>query len=145
MRVFLDTNVLVSAVATRGLCADVLREVLKSHRLIISLGLLSELERALRQKIRVPEELINEFIVLIQQESVLSAPGKSPRIALRDRDDLGILAAALNGKSDLFITGDMELLKLAKFQNLEITSPRGFWNRLRSSTSPKLKRTGSRS
>src|SRR4030042_2676359 len=119
MRIFLDTNVLVSAVATRGLCTDFLREVLKSHRLIISLGLLSELERALRQKIRVPEELINEFIVLIQQESVLSAPGKSPRIALRDRNDLEILAAALTGKSDLFITGDMELLKLGKFQNLE--------------------------
>lgn len=27
MRVFLDTNVLVSALATRGLCADVLRIV----------------------------------------------------------------------------------------------------------------------
>lgn len=27
MKVFLDTNVLVSAIATRGLCADVLREV----------------------------------------------------------------------------------------------------------------------
>jgi len=140
MRVFLDTNVLVSAVATRGLCADVLREVLKSHRLIISLGLLSELERALRQKIRVPEELINEFIVLIQQESVLSAPGKSPTIALRDRDDLEIPSAALTGKSDMFITGDMELLKLGKFQNLEIVSPRAFWDRLRSSTSPKPKK-----
>jgi len=145
MRVFLDTNVLVSAVATRGLCTDVLREVLKSHRFIISSGLLSELERALRQKIRVPEELISEFIVLIQQESVLSASGKSPGIALLDRGDLDILSAALNGKSDLFITGDMELLKLGIFQNLEIISPRAFWDRLRSSTSPKLKKTTRRS
>ncbi len=132
MRIFLDTNVLVSAVATRGLCTDVRREVLKSHQLVISSGLLSELERALRQKIRVPKELVNEFIVLIQQESVFSASGKSPRIALRDRDDLEILAAALNGKSDLFITGDTELLKLGKFQTLEIISPRAFWDRLRS-------------
>ena len=36
MRVFLDTNVLVSAMATRGLCADVLREILTSHRLVVS-------------------------------------------------------------------------------------------------------------
>jgi len=141
MRIFLDTNVLVSAVATRGLCTDVLREVLKSHRLIISSGLLSELERALRQKIRVPEELISEFIVLIQQESILSAPGKLPGIALLDRGDLEILSAAINGKSDLFITGDMQLLKLGKLQNLEIISPRAFWDRLRSSTSPKLKKS----
>ena len=32
MKVFLDTNVLASAAATRGLCADVLREVFASHR-----------------------------------------------------------------------------------------------------------------
>jgi len=44
MRVFLDTNLLVSAVATRGLCADVLREVLLSHQLVISPPLLSELK-----------------------------------------------------------------------------------------------------
>ena len=31
MRVFLDTNVQVSAFATRGLCADVLRLVLAEH------------------------------------------------------------------------------------------------------------------
>jgi putative PIN family toxin of toxin-antitoxin system len=132
MRIFLDTNVLVSAVATRGLCTDVLREVLKSHRFVVSSGLLSELERALRKKIRVPEKLINEFLDLIQQESVLSAPEKLPGIALRDRDDLGILSAAWNGKSDLFITGDTELLRLGQFQTLEIISPRAFWDRLRS-------------
>ena len=36
MRVFLDTNVLVSAFATRGLCADVLRHVLADHQLAAS-------------------------------------------------------------------------------------------------------------
>lgn len=34
MRVFLDTNVLVSAFATRGLCADLMRHVLAEHDLI---------------------------------------------------------------------------------------------------------------
>jgi predicted nucleic acid-binding protein len=83
---------------------------------------------------------MNEFIALIQQESVLSASGKLPGIALLDRGDLEILSAAWKGKSDLFITGDMELLKLGQFQDLEIISPRAFWNRLRSSTSPKPKK-----
>jgi putative PIN family toxin of toxin-antitoxin system len=140
MRVFLDTNVLVSAVATRGLCADVLREVLKSHQLVISPNLLSELERTLLQKIRVPEELVNEFMALIQQESDLSPSGKVPGIALRDKDDLKILSAAWNGKSDLFITGDKELLNLGKCKGLEIVSPRAFWEKLRSSRPPRLKK-----
>jgi len=47
MRIFLDTNVLASAVATRGLCADVLREVLTRHDLIISNALLKELKLVL--------------------------------------------------------------------------------------------------
>jgi predicted nucleic acid-binding protein len=50
MRVFLDTNVLVSAVATRGLCADVLKEVLVSHQLVISSPLLNELTNILHSK-----------------------------------------------------------------------------------------------
>ena len=54
MRVFLDTNVLVSAFATRGLCADLLELVLLQHELIVSRSLLRELERALRQKVKLP-------------------------------------------------------------------------------------------
>jgi putative PIN family toxin of toxin-antitoxin system len=131
MRVFLDTNVLVSAVATRGLCADVLREVFKSHRLVISSALLSELEKALRRKIRVPEVHIKEFIALIQQDSDLASPGKLPEVPPQERADLEILSAAWSGKSDLFVTGDEELLSLGKFRNLDIVSPRAFWERLR--------------
>jgi putative PIN family toxin of toxin-antitoxin system len=131
MRVFLDTNVLVSAVATRGLCADVLREVLKSHRLVISSALLSELEKALRRKIRVPEVHIKEFIALIQQDSDLASPGKLPEVCSQERADLEILSAAWSGKSDLFVTGDEELLNIGVFKNLKIVSPRAFWERLR--------------
>ena len=132
MRIFLDTNVLVSAVASRGLCADVLREILKSHQLIISPGLLSELEKALRQKIRVPDALINEFIAMVREDSDLFHPGELPDLEIRDKNDLDILSAALNGKSDLFVTGDEELLGLVKIENLEIFSPRKFWEKLRS-------------
>lgn len=44
MRVALDTNVLVSAVATRGLCADVFNLVLAEHHLVVSVTVLSELQ-----------------------------------------------------------------------------------------------------
>ena len=53
MRVFLDTNVLVSAVATRGLCADVFREILSSHQLVVSAPLISELNKILHSKIGI--------------------------------------------------------------------------------------------
>ena len=43
MRVFLDTNVLAGAIGTRGLCADVLREIFASHDLLISEHVIGEL------------------------------------------------------------------------------------------------------
>lgn len=54
MRVFLDTNVLVSALTTRGLCADVLRVVLAEHDLIIGDVVLDELRRVLTERFLVP-------------------------------------------------------------------------------------------
>jgi len=130
MRIFLDTNVLASAVATRGLCADVLREVLARHDLIISDALLKELKRVLQKKFSVPSQLISGFIAMLQQDTILAAPIDSPGIQIKDKDDIIILAAALSGEAELFITGDKELLELGKVGNLTIISPRAFWSRL---------------
>jgi predicted nucleic acid-binding protein len=86
VRVFLDTNVLASAAATRGLCADVLREVLTSHDLLISAQVLSELKRVLRTKFGVAQDLIDDFISLMRQDTVLADPGQLPTIQIQDQD-----------------------------------------------------------
>jgi putative PIN family toxin of toxin-antitoxin system len=131
VKVFLDTNVLVSAVATRGLCADVLREVLTSHELVISDSLLKELKRVLQQKLRLPSPLISGYIDLLQQDTIFAKPVNLPDVAIKDKDDLIILASALSANSDLLVTGDRELLALGKVRNLEIVSPREFWEKLK--------------
>ena len=130
MKVFLDTNVLVSAIATRGLCADVLREVLARHELIISRELLQELEKVLQGKIALPRALISEFIHFLQQDARLSEASKRENWPIRDEDDIPLLSAALNGEAELFITGDSELLGLQKVGKMEIVSPRTFWDKL---------------
>jgi len=130
MRVFLDTNVLASATATRGLCSDVLREVFASHDLIVSRPLFKELRRVLSKKFGVSQGLINEFIWLLHQDTILAEPGRVPHVNLDDKDDLPILASALSGKADIFVTGDKELLNLGHIGALEILSPRQFWERL---------------
>jgi putative PIN family toxin of toxin-antitoxin system len=131
MKVFLDTNVLVSAVATRGLCADVLREVLISHQLIVSPPLFSELENVLKKKLILPLELISEFIEILQQDAHQSSPSGLPDVDIQDKDDLIILSSALNGDVDIFITGDKELLELHRIDNMDIISPKMFWERLK--------------
>ena len=131
MKVFLDTNILVSATATRGLCADVLREVLIHHQLVIAEPLLAELRNALCKKLGVPEEFISELIEILQKDSLFSSSSTHRDIGIQDSADVIILSCALNGNADLFVTGDKELLDLAKIGNMEIVSPRVFWERLK--------------
>jgi len=135
MRVFLDTNVLVSAMATRGLCADVLREILTSHRLVVSAALFNELRRVLRRKLQIPDELIDDAIEMLQQDAHFATPSTLPDVKIRDKDDLMILSSALDGSADLLVTGDKELLNLGKIQDMEVVSPRGFWKRIRTQPS----------
>ncbi|MBP1722238.1 MAG: uncharacterized protein H6Q45_850 [Deltaproteobacteria bacterium] len=134
MRVFLDTNVLVSAVATRGLCADVFREVLTSHELIICDALLQEVKKVLQQKLKAPPSLASEFLNLLTQDTIKAKPSRLPKVAIKDKSDLIILAAALSGNAELLVTGDRELLDLGNVEGLDIVSPRAFWERLRSQT-----------
>ena len=131
MKVFLDANVLASAAATRGLCADVLREVFASHELFISEQVLIELRRVLRLKFSVSQELIDDFIELLEQDSIPAQPGQLPRIELKDSGDLTILGAAISAGVEVLVTGDQELLDLNRIANLEVLSPRQFWEKLK--------------
>jgi len=131
MKIFLDTNVLASAAATRGLCADVLREVFASHDLFISEQVLNELRRVLMLKFGVGQDLIDDFIQLLQQDSVFAQPSRVPKIKLQDTEDLTILAAAITAGAEVLITGDKELLDLGRVEDMEILSPRQFWEKLK--------------
>ena len=129
MRVFLDTNVIVSAVATRGLCADVFREVLVRHQLIISELLIDEVRGVLRDKIGTPPDIIADVVVLLREGSLLSEPSRVVDLPIHDAEDKALVSAALNGKADLFVTGDREILELSGSGTMEIVSPRMFWER----------------
>lgn len=135
MRVFLDTNILVSAVATRGLCADVLREILVSHQLVVSNPLIFELKNILHIKIGLPQEIISDFVEVLTQDAALSENTDLLTIDISDKDDIPILSTALNGNAELFVTGDKELLELRKIQSMRIISPRKFWKTLKNQPS----------
>jgi uncharacterized protein len=133
LRVFLDTNVLVAAFATRGLCADVFRLVLAEHELLVSQAVIEELTRALTGKIRLPAQTTREIVALVTSSAALcKAPVQVQPITVRDADDAVILGDALAGHADVLITGDKDLLDLGEIPGLRVLDPRGFWQLLRS-------------
>lgn len=131
MRVFLDTNVLVSAFATRGLCTDLYRLVLAEHELASSEYVLDELHRVLTTKLKVPHAASTDIVSLVRNQSLISSPTGPTDIEIRDPDDVMVLAAALSCAAQTLVTGDRDLLELPPIENLEIVTPRGFWEGLR--------------
>lgn len=132
MRVFLDTNVLVSAFATRGLCADVLQVCLAEHQLVLGETVLAELRRVLQGKIGLPSLIIQEADVFFRREATVVSDAPPLSLAIRDKEDLPVLAEAIAGNADVLVTGDKDLLDLLSDPPLPILSPRAFWEELRS-------------
>ena len=133
MRVFLDTNVLVSAFASRGLCADLLELVLVEHELVVGRNVLSELRTALRDKIKLPVARSSEIVEFVAGEAVAVIEAAKPAVASVDADDARVLGEACEGRVQLFVTGDAALLKLGAVEGINIVSPRQFWEALQAS------------
>ena len=129
MKVFLDTNVLASSLATRGLCAELFEAVLQSHELLVSPPVLKELERVLPAKLGQSRQITAEFIDLLQVYAMI-VKGTNLVVSLPDPDDEPIVASALSGKAQVFVTGDKALLELGSVEGLPLVSPRQFWELL---------------
>ena len=130
MKVFLDTNVLASSIATRGLCSELLESIIHDHELLTCQPVLSELERVLADKLNLPDRVIAGFLDLLKAEGRVVESRGNPAIPIKDAADIPILACAIAGEADVFVTGDRELLDLRRIGNLPIVSPRELWRQL---------------
>ena len=117
MRVFFDTNVLVSAFLTRGLCADLLRLVLTEHTLVTSEVVLAELRDVLNRKGRLPTQQVEAIETFLREQPVAPRPTQTLELRLVD--------------ADLFVTGDQGVLACNN-PPLPLVDPRGCWEQLRS-------------
>jgi putative PIN family toxin of toxin-antitoxin system len=129
VRVFFDTNVLASAFGTRGLCSDILDIALEEHELITGEIVIKELRAVLSKKFHLAREKIDETENLLRSYHVEPEPKTLPKVRLRERSDLIVIASAIAAHANILVTGDKELLALpAKRAPLRIVSPREFWN-----------------
>ena len=138
MRILLDTNVLASAFGTRGLCADVLRVALSDHELVVPEVVLAELRRVLQKQFKVPRLLVQEIESLLREHQVISKPANPGPVRLRDRSDEWVIASALDGRADIIVSGDGDLLVLGDTGPVPVLSPRQFWDSIQ--TTPRKKR-----
>ncbi len=129
MKVVLDSNVLVSAFATRGLCAELFQMVIEEHELILCPPILDEVKRILIEKIKVPSSKVDLVISFLSEFQIHTHRQPIKLAALNDRADEFILSFFVGSDVDCFVTGDKDVLSLKKVEGVNIMSPREFWQK----------------
>ena len=128
MKVFLDTNVIISSLVTHGHAAEVFEHCLSNHECYTSDQVLSELEEKLEDKFGYTKlEIKTALDFLINNTEVIKEYTGLPETICRDADDDNILAAAISIKVDCILTGDKDLLVLKDYKNINIIPPKRFW------------------
>jgi putative PIN family toxin of toxin-antitoxin system len=126
MKVVLDANVIIAAFAARGLCESIMEVCLNEHEIVLSDDLLEEILRNLRQKIKLPINIVELIAELLHEHATISIPASLESDVCRDPDDVKILGLALASNADYLVTGDKDLLVLNSFQGIPILDPRSF-------------------
>jgi putative PIN family toxin of toxin-antitoxin system len=131
VKIILDTNVIFSAFATRGLAHAVFELCLQHHTIMISQSILKELEDNLTSKLKMPIEKSHEITSFLKEFCQVCEPAKLKKPVCRDRSDDHVLGLALAVEAECIVSGDQDLLVLSTYQTIPILSPRQFWEKLR--------------
>jgi putative PIN family toxin of toxin-antitoxin system len=128
MKAVFDTNVIIAAFLTEGLCTKLLT---RAHRhdfdLILCDCIFQEFKRVLEKKFAAsPDEISDALIILT--EAVQDVLGQTDSITpiCRDSDDDLTLACARDAGADYLVTGDEDLLVLKNYEGISILNPREF-------------------
>lgn len=127
MRVFLDTNVLISAFLGSGLCCELLRTVSDEHELCVSRLVIDEYQRVLRSKFGAGRAELNEALMFVQQAEVLHDFSAGIPREISTTNDAVNLATASAARVDLLVTGDQGMRDRASDLDVVAVSPRGFF------------------
>lgn len=125
-RVVFDTNILVSAIISRG-NEFLLLDAVSGGKLdlFISPSLFSEFFRVLsyprlQKHLRAKEERIDKVLGL----AFFVEPDDSVEVIREDPSDNRVLECALAAEADFIVSGDKHLLKLEKFRGIPIIRSR---------------------
>ena len=125
MTVVFDTNVVVAALLTNGLCHECFRRAVRRRLLVSSPALLQELESTLRRKFEITAAA-ETFLDAYRAQVRLVDPMALPARVCRDEDDDLVLATAVTAGADRIVTGDQDLLVLGTYEAVHLVSPRQF-------------------
>lgn len=127
MRIVLDTNVLISGLIYMGPPRLIIQQILdRKHRWCTSAVLLAELDYVLKSKFQNSQAACADTLDAIKYIAQLTIPSQQIDVIKDDPDDNSVLECAVSAEADVIVSGDKHLLKLKKFREIPILTPREF-------------------
>ena len=128
MKAVFDTNVLIAAFLTEGLCSGLLIRARKqAFNLVLCDDIIREFEGILIKKFKLTSTDISEISTIVSEAAseILHNLGPIPDICRDPNDDM-IIACAIDAAADYIVTGDEDLLILKSYKDIVIINPRNF-------------------
>lgn len=128
MKAVFDTNVLIAAFLTEGVCSGLLTRARKrSFKLILCDDIIREFKKVLKNKFKLSSPDISEITSLVEEAAteIIHKPDPIKNIC-RDPNDDFIIACAAAAEAHYIVTGDEDLLILKRYEEIVIINPRNF-------------------
>lgn len=111
MRIFIDTNILISAILfPKSLVAKTLLYITDNHSIVFCDQNITELREVLKRK--KPDKLPDAEVLLAELSYELIPAAYHAEKLIRDAKDQPILNAAIIADVDIILTGDKDFLSL---------------------------------
>lgn len=111
LRIFIDTNILISAVLSESsISAKLIRYVIEEHKLVMCTYAITEASKVMERKFPKRLSLWDKFLSSLEFELTYTPSNVSTLQVppIRDKADLPILVSAMVAQPDILITGDYD-------------------------------------
>lgn len=131
MRVVFDSNIFVSALTLPGGKGDAAVAAVLTGKSVVLLSepMLGEVLGVLGRKFAYDREQLARVALFLSELAEHVAP-RGHLTVLQDEPDNRILECAVAGRADSIVTGDRQMLRLGRYEGIEIVSLRVFLDRL---------------
>ena len=133
MNLIFDTNVLIAAFSTHGICNSLFEYALENCTIVLSDHILDELQRILTDKFKIPDSKATEIRLFLIETCLISEYKIFSDQVSRDKNDDPVLGIIDKIQVDYLVTGDKDLLVLKSYKKVHIIQPRELWEILRNS------------
>ena len=127
-KIVIDTNVFISGILFGGKPRNVIQSVVEGRaNLYISTEILDEIEAVLlRPKFKLSKTVVRNILHEIEEISSIVEISNRLKVVKSDKADDKFIECAVAGKANFIVSGDIDLLSIAKYKKIEIISPNEF-------------------